>query len=128
MTIVQIVINGLHKTIKPLSVFTKYQLPVIQSIRNISTAVEENYDEHFSLNLFLSFDISFFFLAKFYKINTNSNHFTKVKNLIEANDAVEMVHSFQLILCSMDLIVQSTIICYYSFKISVQFQQLLLLV
>lgn len=40
-TIEHTVSVGLHKTIKPLSVFTKYQFPVIQSIRKMSTAVVE---------------------------------------------------------------------------------------
>lgn len=52
----QIVIAGLHKTIKPFSMLTKYQFPVIQSIRTMSIAFERR-KNNFELDFFISISI-----------------------------------------------------------------------
>lgn len=51
MTIEQMVNFGLHKTTRPASILTKYQFPVIQSIRIISTANKDGKD-HSSISVF----------------------------------------------------------------------------
>lgn len=48
----------------------------------------------FSLNLFFSFSI-FYFFGHILQEKRKFKSFYKVKNVIEANDAVEMVHSFK---------------------------------